>query len=541
MRARAWGTTIAVAAVLGATVVSVPVRSSEMPTPPRLPSFANDYLNAPVGATRTRLPRAVGVQGSTSFKAGVYDVHILVASTDDGAYPWDEAEARRQVEAMDAWYADQTKGGFRFRFAGFKILPSYPGRLCGVQDAQAHAKPEIDALRPTAGATDVLPVVVAVWPNNCEYAGQAWRGMPVAWVSVDRQYPSTASATLWHEIGHNLGLGHAAAIVLGNPADPWPTGAKPEIAEYGDAADMMGWGGQWACTWETCTFNTSGLHAHHRNLLRPLSPEEITYVPMASGTSDGTLIELVDDESGAAGYQVAYLPWRNTSKFFIEFRGAVGRDSHIGDEYGPGSGVQVRLVGSDTDTSPIPYPLQDYGKGSVAFPVAGPPAEGWNTQLGFKAGQGTLLPDGTRVEVVSILPDRASVRVTRPADLTAPTMSTPRIEYANGACTRYPCTLPATAAKAGKYRLFLALGSFDDDQWVASLSAKVNGSEVTADVRPTPDGTDEDTVFSPGARNWGVWKTYGPGTYSIEYTYRDLAGNTGTSTYRIILPKPKKR
>ncbi|TEX51443.1 MAG: hypothetical protein B7C55_05555, partial [Actinomycetales bacterium mxb001] len=164
------------------------------------------------------------MEGSTTFKSGTYDVHILAVSTRDGAYPWDEIEARRQVERMDAWFAAETEGVFRFRLAGFQVLPEYPGSLCGVEPAETHAAPEIKAIQPSAGAIDVLPVVVGPWPKDCDKSGQAWLGRPVAWVSVDSEYPTRAAMVLWHEVGHNLGLGHSAAIIPGNVAEPWPTG-----------------------------------------------------------------------------------------------------------------------------------------------------------------------------------------------------------------------------------------------------------------------------------------------------------------------------
>lgn len=519
---------------------SMPASSDQSPkVPPQIPSLAHDFLIPPEGSPRTKLPRAVGVAESTTYKSGTYDVHILAVSTRDGAYPWDEVEARRQVERMDAWFAAETQGAFRFRLAGFRVLPEYPGSLCGVEPAEMHAAPEIRAIQPSAGAVDVLPVIVGLASADCALDGQAWLGRPVAWVSVDSEYPSVAAMVLWHEIGHNLGLGHSASVVPGSFADPWPMGTNPEVVEYGDAADTMGGGGQWYCDYIECVFNTSGLHAHNRNLLRALSPDVISHVPMGSATSAQAVVELVAEESSVPGIQVVYLPWRNRSKFFIEYRPALGNDAHLADDHGPGSGVHVRLVGDTPTKTPPLYPNQGYGLGTVALPVGAAPDVYSSIPIGFRAGQSTLLPDGTRVEVVSLAPDRATVRIVRPVDEAPPTMAVPRIEYQRGACTRYPCTVPVTASKKGKYRIWIAYGTLDDDQWVSSAVVRVNGVETLVDERPAPDGTDEEMAIGPGSDGWGLWRTYGPGTYNVVYTYRDLAGNEGTSTYQLFLPKPK--
>lgn len=526
-----------------AVLLPVPAQSSSPVQPPSTPSLTKDYIIPPPGTPKTRMPWDVAPRGSTTYKQGLYDVHVLVAATDQGPPPWDEVEARRQIEQMDRWYASETSGTFRFRLAGLHVLPEYPGSLCGVDDALAHAEPEIAALARTPEAIDVLPVVVGFASAECPAAGEAYVGAPGAWVSVDRDYPSRAAKVLYHEIGHNLGLLHSAAVPTVFTGDPWPASGPPSAQEeYGDGSDIMGWGGQWACDYTQCTFNASGLHGHNRNILGGVAPDRISFAAMPSTSDDSQLVAMTAEESGEAGVQLVYLPWKNRSMFMLEYRPALGQDRHIADEYGPGAGVHVRLVGSRVSAGPPPYPEQSLeSAGTVAFPSGRLPGEGWHTPIGFNAGQSVTLPDGSKVEVLSAAGSQATVRVTRPADTTPPTMSTPRIEYVGGACTRYPCTVPATVAKKGKYRLWIAYGAFSDDQWVASVSVTVNGVETLVDARPTPDGTDEEGPLSHGSRDWGAWRTYSPGTYTVTYSYRDLSGNEGTSSYQLVLPKPKAK
>lgn len=534
---------VAVFAVGAAVLVPMPAQSSTPMTPPPVPSFAGDFIIPPEGTPRTKLPRFIHSHGSTTYRQGLYDVHILVAASDDGPAPWDETAARRHIEEMDAWSLAQTAGNYRFRLGSFQTLPAYPGSLCGVDAALRHAEPELAALTVSPGATDALPVIVAPLRGDCGAAGQALLGSPGAWVGSSRAVPGYDLVTLIHEIFHNLGLEHAGAVEPGAQlAQPWPNGVMPPISEYGDASDVMG-SPQWICTVGPCKPIASGLSAHHRNVLGTVPTDEIAYVPMATGEQTTTL-DIVSVTGAAPGTRVAYLPWLNRSKFSIEYRPATGSDSRLDGPYGPGSGLQVRLVDTDLASGPEPYPVDDDTTiyyGTVALPAGRIPGEFWSIPLGFKVGGQTTLPDGTRVRVLSADPGGARISVTRPPDTSAPTMSMPRIEYSGGKCTRYPCTVPASAIRNGTYRIFVNFGVFDDDQWVASISASVNGVETFIDDRPTPDGTDEETSMSPGSGYWGDWRTYRPGRYTIVYAYTDLAGNTGTSTYLLTLPKPKKK
>ena len=261
-------------------------------------------------------------------------------------------------------------------------------------------------------------------------------------------------------------------------------------------------------------------------------------------TETSTTVSLKPLSDPASGVRLAYLPWLNRSKLLIEYRPPAGRDTRLDADYGARTGVYIRLIDTDLTSGPSPYPVEDdstYYYGTVALPSGAIPAQYWSIPLGFRTGGVVTLPDGSRVDVLAADSSAASVRVTRPADTQPPSMSPPRIEFAGGQCTRYPCTLPASAIRKGKYRLWVSFGAFDDDQWVASVRATVNGTEALFDERPAPDGTDEETSMSPGSGYWGAWRTYIPGRYTIVYTYTDLAGNAGTSTYQVILPKPKKK
>lgn len=531
---------LAAGAIAAAVLVPGPAQSSVPGLPPVLPSFEGDIVIPPEDAVRTIMPRYVHQHGATTYRQGMYDVHVLVVATDDGPPPWNEVEARSQVEAMDAWYASHTRGAYRFRMASFREIPPFVGKLCGSISALEHAAPEISEIRVSPGATDALPVVVAVKPRDCPANGQANLGSPGAWVSEDPEWPAFTLPALIHEVGHNLGLEHST--VIKDPVDvgdPWPAGQTPELVEYGDATDIMGGAVQWLWNGVGFDFRPSGLHAHHRNVLGALDATEVGFVA-ASAEPLAVVFDLVPVNSEAPGVRAKYLPWLNRSKFMLEYRNSSGSDSWLGLENGTGTGVIVRLLDTDLSSGPEPYPRETdatYYLGTAAWPSGVVRAPNDRIPLGLKQGHSTRLTDGTLVEVLSTDANGAKVRMTRPADVTPPTMSPPRIEYTGGACTRYPCTVPAKASKKGRYRLLIVFGAMDDNQWVASAQVAVNGTPVFAAERPAPDGTDEETAMSPGSRGWGGWRTYPSGRHTVTYTYTDLVGNEGSSSFQLILPK----
>lgn len=495
-----------------------------------------------VGMRPTRLPSSVQERGSTSYRPGTFDVHILVVPTDEGPAPWDRGLAERYVTGLDAWYAAATDGRYRFRLAKFHTLPAYKGYLCGVHGAFDHAKDALKAIKPGRGATDALPVIVNLAPDfpgpGCDMDGQAFQGSPGAWMRAFPEYKANDATTFAHEIGHNFGLAHSSAPEP-DSGDEWLEGkVDPYVWEYADSGDVMGVGGHWQCDergWR-CTFMIGGLHGHNRNLLGVLKPRVISHVPMPSRVEESVDIELVAAQSGESGKQVAYLPWRQMSKFMIEYRPAAGLDQYVGESHGTGAGVHVRMIGDRFDDY-VAYPGLWNPIGTVAVAAGAPrgfPVFTYPTvPTAFGVGQSTRLPDGTRITVLSMTPTRAIVRVARPADTDAPVMQKPLIESAAGVCKKFPCRIPQNASQDGVYPVWISTGRFLDEQWVSSASITINGKPFVTVKRAMPDGTDEESPLQRYEEGWGRIAPLKAGSHTVRYTYRDLSGNVGSSSYRL--------
>lgn len=100
---------------------------------------------------------------------------------------------------------------------------------------------QIEAAARAAGVElDDYTNIMVAWPRRsaCPFAG--WGDLPGRRIWLN----GPGDERIWaHELGHNLGLGHARTVACAASAGPVPwSGSCPERAEYGDAHDAMGSG-----------------------------------------------------------------------------------------------------------------------------------------------------------------------------------------------------------------------------------------------------------------------------------------------------------
>lgn len=114
-----------------------------------------------------------------------------------------------------------------------------------------------------------------------------------------------------HELGHNLGMNHAATLT----------------DEYGDTSDIMGYGG----------FGLRQINAPHQDQMGWLNPVQIQAV-VNSGTYSIAPLEL--DSTQAAAPQILIIPKPDTGEsYYLSYRQTIGFDANLASTYYRGLNV----------------------------------------------------------------------------------------------------------------------------------------------------------------------------------------------------------
>ncbi len=517
------------AAALAAAAVLIPLPSSAEVSPtisaPARPADSTrvgagevipgtDMVIPPAGTPELRRP---GAEVARAGAPAVYDIRVFTMATADGSVGLSDADIADMVARTDAWFARTTLGGYRFRLVGpIEVLPPYPGRVCDFTPTEEAVAPFLP-LRPTLGARDAI--WVGVTPDvagSCSAIGQGNLGSPGVWMMGMRD-PVHRSALLNHELGHNLGLAHSKAVVPNGDSSSWPTGATPELAEYGDALDFMG-RDYMVCTWQ-CTTVRPEIHAHNLNLLGVLPNAGVSHV--APGDDTVVVLSPVDADEGI---RVLYLPWLNRAKFVLDYRPTDHHGGSAAGPDGPGAGVVVRLVDSLPDSGPDPYSA---GEGTAAFSDPVLPSSGV-IRIGVGVGGQRSLPDGTTIQVLAMDAASATVRVIRPGGGSAPRLTADAV----GGCGAFACRIPATKAlwETGKAAYDVPL-KVTDDEWLSSVQVEVRGG-TTMDLegsRPPPGVRDGDSTIPERL-------ILPSGMHTVTVQAMDLGGKTSSGNWTLTLP-----
>ena len=345
---------------------------------------------------------------------GIRDTLVIVADFQDARVTCGAAEVQASLfgaaNSVDDLYREMTGGqlGFSGTVTGPYRIAARSTDACDGWGWASLADAQARAAGFDLAAYDHL---VYVFPRNpgCAYAGVAYVGGNR---SINEGYCGYEDIFA-HELGHNLGLRHAAS-----PG-----------AEYGDSSDIMGLSG----------YPLRQVNAPHRVQMGWLDPARVVEV---TGAGDFVLAPLELDPSATGGRpQVLKLAKPDTGDaYFLSYRQPIGYDANLASAWSTGLGIH-RHTGTGTTT--------------------------WLARL----ADGTSHVDTANEIVVTQLSHDANGVAIRVA-LAGATLGT-----RDTAPPTVPAGLAATVAKKGKsYRVDLRWSASTDDVGVAGYDVLRNGS-----------------------------------------------------------------
>lgn len=567
----------ALAAALVATTPLVPSQAVQAvePSPaapePPAPDFAHDPGAEPLPTLRDLAGRpGEGPAGRATGQrrtSVTYDVAVLALDTAAGPHGTDEEESRRMIERLDEEYDRETGGRYRFRMHDYVELPAADDEPCGVFTVGGRYSEQIQAA--LEGASDYATWVVVTTRSRCTYAGQASLGG--AGIHMNGSWsPGTAPVSpenvagsqrldievFAHEVGHNLGLEHAANLLPDHTDDP--LAASPwDVVTYGDTSAVMG-----------NNSRTMRFSAYERDMLGLLDADDLAVV----GETTTLTLRPIDAEIDAAGdaaggTRMAVVPLNERRAFALEYRPATGDDwpllwdeewavegtgtpGHPELYFGGGRGVQVRALAIPVDAHDARLPAYDVG--SVLVPSIGVARENGDVEgyrTGHAPGTSVKLPGGITVAFGAQDDDGAVVTITRP-DVAPVVAFDP---CASAAMAGYSPTATGGSCRVadpdGSSRVSLPFALPAGPMWTSRVVVLADGVEV-ARAEIDPPGTYGDVLgsLSPvdyvgfsapdGSAVFDLELPYGDTTLAVTTT--DLAGRSTTATWTVDGGTPVK-
>ena len=370
----------------------------------RLLSIVLTLLAATLGAN--------SAAADSPVKHGMYQLDFVAISTPLGHVDLYQGQVADMVARLSSAYSTMTNG--QITFALRTLLP--PISVSTSIKQSPDIVPLIAQPPADTGVAGVITIGVIPIDGKLPFAGQAYNNN---YLLVNHDFNSSFQV-IAHEIGHNLGLQHAAA-------GKCDANGTCTAQEYGDNSDFMG----------TYTLgNIPGasivrMSSYRLDQLGILNSSEITY---ADTTTD---ISLVPTYGKSPGVKLLYIPIDNQNGYAIEYRPAIGDELQLmatqvpipGQNMYypniPSYGVMVRQLfgfGSDFQSAAPKYSFAGYidtgggNNGAWVSKMSVLTVNALNGRQGFDAGASTTLFDGTVISVVKADQNSgALLHIARPA------------------------------------------------------------------------------------------------------------------------------
>ncbi|BBH71811.1 hypothetical protein ACTI_84960 [Actinoplanes sp. OR16] len=305
------------------------------------------------------------------------------------------AQLKTSAQALDGYWNAATAGKIRVAVAkvtAWKKIASPASGRCVDIDALETAAKRISGSIGTSGRDHLIIYFPQV--SGCGWSGLATLGAGMSGDMVMWLNGSSHLQTIGHEFGHNLGLRHSNGAACYNNAAHQvqvPLSLHCDVVGYDDEYDIMG---------SRATGYLSAVHLGELGLLPSSASRRLVK------TSTVTLAPV----SARSGLRQVVVPMGRRT-YHLEYRTAVGLDAGVDDEYGPGAGVIVRYI----DLS-LNVPYENWGETQL---VTFSPA---SERVALAAGE-SWSGLGMSFAVKAASSTGATVTITQPADVTAPTVN----------------------------------------------------------------------------------------------------------------------